>query len=186
MIITAAVATFLFSACASASLPDPLLVEAANAPIECTDSKDCEVKWSRALDLGPASLVLADQRGQRFTDPDRWSNEPCYACVRRAANTNRKEKVPNSLGDSLRRHLRCANILPSACPRMEGKLRHEIATERSVIISCILDCICVTKANPIAILVLRNTSVTTQDGWSNIDQRKSESRPFSSASNADR
>ena len=49
-IIAAAVATFLFSACASAPQPDPLLVEAANASVKCGDSKDCEVKWARAFD----------------------------------------------------------------------------------------------------------------------------------------
>ncbi len=49
-IISALVATFVFSACAPALPPDPLLVEAANVPIKCGDSKDCEVKWSRAFD----------------------------------------------------------------------------------------------------------------------------------------
>jgi hypothetical protein len=38
------------AACASTPPPDPLLVNAANAPIRCTISEDCEVKWGRAFD----------------------------------------------------------------------------------------------------------------------------------------
>src|SRR5208337_2253070 len=46
----AVAAGLLFLGCVAAPQPDSLLVEAANAPIRCSESKDCEVKWARAFD----------------------------------------------------------------------------------------------------------------------------------------
>src|SRR5216684_3193852 len=49
-IIVTTVATCILSACAASPPPDPRLVEAANTLINCSESKDCEVKWARAFD----------------------------------------------------------------------------------------------------------------------------------------
>jgi hypothetical protein len=49
MIATAFI-SLLVAACASTPPPDPLLLNAANAPQRCTISEDCEVKWGRAFD----------------------------------------------------------------------------------------------------------------------------------------
>jgi hypothetical protein len=48
--IGTAFASLWVAACASTPPPDPLLVNAANAPLKCSISKDCEVKWGRAFD----------------------------------------------------------------------------------------------------------------------------------------